>query len=68
MSAFKHALVYPHKVKVAQFVLVYCWEDFKGWFKVDNNVHSKHLEIHSIAYCKIGSIQFHHIRLTCCRF
>ena len=35
MSAFKHALAYLHKVKVAQFVLVYCLEDFKGWFKAD---------------------------------
>ena len=59
MSAFKHALAYPYKVTVAQFVLVDCWEDFKGWFKVDNNVHSKHLEVHSIAYCKIGSNRFH---------
>ena len=41
--SFKHALAYPHKVKVVQFALVYCREDFKGWFKVDNNVHLKHL-------------------------
>ena len=49
LTGFNHALAYPHKVNVVQFVLVYCREDFKGWFKVDINVHSKDLKIHSIA-------------------
>ena len=40
--SLKHVPVYPLKVKVVQSVLVYCREDFKGWFKVYHNVHSKY--------------------------